>query len=144
MTEILYEASLQITGSTAFGVELPDVLAGTIPPQGARFDISFAGTVRGQVDGHLVGTDFLEVRADGRIDLNLRGVLTLDDGRTVAFSGIGSGVVSPDGPRLDFDECVRFSSAHEDLAWMNARFFHGGGSADLGAGTISVMVYAGA
>jgi hypothetical protein len=72
--EKIYEYDLDITGVTDYGVTLDAILGGQekIPPQGARFDVAFAGLVKGRVSGSLRGVDYLRMRADGRIDLDIR------------------------------------------------------------------------
>lgn len=143
MSEILYEAKLNVTGATEFGIGLEPIMHGNIPAGGARFDIAFAGSLNGQVNGRLEGVDHLYVRADGKMELNLRGVVTLDDGRKVAFRGVGVGRLRPNSPLLDFEEGpVELFSSHEDLVWMNTRYFRGHGSANLGTGEIEVTVFA--
>lgn len=69
--ETIFEYDLDVTGATDYGVTMDAIFGGQekIPLQGARFDIAFAGPVRGRLSGLLRGVDYLNVRADGRRDL---------------------------------------------------------------------------
>jgi len=60
-----------------------------IPLQGARFDLAVTGRGKGRLSGRAHGVDYLRVRADGRIDLDLHVTIETDDGRRIALSGDG-------------------------------------------------------
>jgi hypothetical protein len=64
---------LDITGVTDYGVSMDAVVAGqeAIPLHGARFDLAVDGRYRGRLAGRAHGVDYLRVRADGRIELDL-------------------------------------------------------------------------
>jgi hypothetical protein len=66
--EKVYECDFDVTGMTDFGITLDAILSGTekIPPQGARVDVAYAGTIRGRVSGSIRGVDYQVIRADGR------------------------------------------------------------------------------
>ncbi|MDN5943456.1 MAG: DUF3237 domain-containing protein, partial [Nitrospira sp.] len=70
--EFLYEAAVDFSEVVEYGVSLGAVLAGNtaVPPAGARFDVSFRGSLRGpRLSGTIVGVDYLHMRADGRAQL---------------------------------------------------------------------------
>ena len=56
-----------------------------VPLQGAQFDVTLAGPVKGRVTGAMRGVDYLRVRPDGRRELELRGTIETDDGSRIAF-----------------------------------------------------------
>ena len=91
MGEKIYEYDLDVTGMTDYGVSLDDILSGKvpIPPQGVRFDIAFEGRASGRLAGHVRGVDYLRMRADGRVDLDIRGTIETEDGRRIALSASG-------------------------------------------------------
>jgi hypothetical protein len=80
--EPIYSYDLDITGVTDYGVQMPDILGGKtpIPPQGARFDVAFAGRATGRLSGAVRGVDYLVMRADSRIDLDIRATIETVDG----------------------------------------------------------------
>jgi hypothetical protein len=84
--EKIYEYDLDVTGMTDYGVTLDSVLTGTVqvPPQGVRLDFAFAGRASGRLSGNLRGVDYVRMRADGRVDLDLRAILETEDGRRIA------------------------------------------------------------
>jgi hypothetical protein len=142
--EILYEAELNITVATDFGVPLDAILSGSqpIPPQGARWDVSFAGPVRGQLDGTVEGVDYLRPRADGRMELDLHGVVTLTDGRTLAWRAEVVATPRPGTPLVDITEMIRFDRAHGDMQWLHGKRISADGVVDLAKGTIRATAYA--
>lgn len=142
MADILYQANLTITGVTDFGVPLQQALAGDIPPQGARIDVAFEGPVRGLLEGTLKGVDYLRFRADGRAELDLHGVITLTDGRRLAWSAEGLALPRAGAPIVDITELIRVDSAHRDLTWTHTRAITAQGEVNLATGTITVTAYA--
>ena len=70
--EKVYECDFDVTGVTDFGITLDAILSGKekIPPQGARVDVVYAGTIKGRVSGSIRGVDYQVIRADGRLDLD--------------------------------------------------------------------------
>src|SRR5581483_3425904 len=89
--EKIYECDLALTGVTDYGVSLDDILAGrkAVPPQGARFDLHVDGPCKGRLSGRQHGVDYVRMRADGRIDLDLHVIIETDDGQRIALSGDG-------------------------------------------------------
>src|SRR5690348_11798499 len=89
--ETIFEYDLDVTGATDYGVSMDAIFGGQekVPLQGARFDIAFAGPVRGRVSGLLRGVDYLHVRADGRRELDIRATIETSDRSRIAFSADG-------------------------------------------------------
>jgi hypothetical protein len=99
--EKIYEYDLNITGVTDYGVSLESILSSKekIPPQGARFDVAFEGNATGRLSGRVRGVDYLRMRADGRIDLDIRGTIETDDGFRIGLSADGAAVMRQGEPR---------------------------------------------
>jgi Protein of unknown function (DUF3237) len=92
--EKIYECDYDITGVTDYGITLDAILSGKekIPPQGARVDVAFAGTIKGRVTGSVRGVDYLRIRADGRIDQDIRATIETNDGHRIGLyvDGVGA------------------------------------------------------
>ena len=138
--EKIYEYDLDVTGVTDYGVSLEAILTGTatIPPQGARIDVAFEGRANGRLAGHVRGVDYLRLRADGRIDLDIRATIETADGRRIALSADGVGVRRATEPVADLCENVRLSTAADDYAWVNTRQVWGTGTVNFATGKIHI------
>lgn len=141
--ELLYEYTARFTKVTEYGASLPALLSGQapIPPAGARFDIAFEGDVHGKLAGRLEAIDYLNVRADGRMELDLRGTLTTPDGARIAFAAGGVCLPDPDSTRSLLRENVRLTTAHPDYAWLGTREIWAVGHADLASATVHLRGY---
>src|SRR6185437_9574992 len=86
--EKIYQYDLNITSVVDYGVSMEAILSGreSIPPQGARFDVAFVGNATGRLSGRVHGVDYLCMRADGRIHLDIRGTIETDDGFRIGLS----------------------------------------------------------
>ncbi len=96
----LFDEQIQLTGITEFGTSWNELLSGkaSLPPEGARFDIAFEGTLSGEkINGTIKGTDFLDVRADGRFQIHIHAVVTTDDGENIALREDGIFIPPEDG-----------------------------------------------
>ncbi len=78
---------LNLTEVVDFGTPMMDILSGDVtpPPQGARINVDFSGAATGALSGTMSGTDFMNIRADGRIDLNIHAVIVTPDGARIAY-----------------------------------------------------------
>ena len=141
--EKIYEYDLDVTGVTDYGVTLEAVLSGQvqIPPQGVRLDVAFAGRATGRLAGQIGGVDYARMRADGRIDLDIRAVIETDAGQRIALSADGVAVPRAAEPVADLFENVTLSTAVEEYAWVNARQVWGVGTVDFAAGKIHIDAY---
>lgn len=142
--ELLYEATFQLTGETNFGVDLQSALSGAVPvpPEGLRFDIPFAGEVKGpKVKGTIEGIDYVVWRGDGIGILHIHAVITTDDGERIAFFGEGVSTPQPDSPTIELRESVRLQTASPKYAWVNRVHVWATGSVDLGANKAVVKAY---
>src|SRR5262249_11013903 len=98
--EKIYDFELDITGVTDYGVSMDAILAAqeAIPPQGARLDRAADGRSKGRLAGRAHGVDYLRVRADGRIELDLHVIFETEDGHRIALSGDGQAAPRPGEP----------------------------------------------
>lgn len=141
--EKIYEYDLDITGMTDYGVSLEAILSGAkpIPPQGARIDVAFAGQATGRLAGRVHGIDHLRMRADGRIDLDIRAVFETTDGHRIALSADGAGTLRAGEPVADLRENVALTTAAEGYAWVNSRQIWGVGTVNVATGKIHIDAY---
>jgi hypothetical protein len=141
--EKIYEYDLDITGVTDYGITLDAILSGKekIPPQGARIDVAFEGRAIGRLSGHVRGVDYLQIRADGRFDLNIHATISTDDGHRIALSASGTAVARPGEPIADLCENVSLSTAAPNYAWVNTRQIWAPGTVNLATGKIHIDAY---
>jgi hypothetical protein len=141
--EKIYEYDLDITGVTDYGVSMESILAGKekVPPQGARFDVAFAGNATGRISGGVRGVDYLRMRADGRIDLDIRATIDTADGHRIGLCADGVSVLRPGEPVADLCENVTLATAAAGYAWVNTHQIWGVGSVNLATGKIHIDGY---
>lgn len=141
--EKIYEYDLDITGVTDYGVTLDSILAGKqpVPPQGARFDVAFEGRAAGRLSGRVRGVDYLRMRADGRLDLDIRATIETDDGHRIALSADGVAAPRPGEPIADLSENVRLTTAAAAYSWVNTRQIWAPGTVNLATGKIHIDGY---
>lgn len=143
MGEKIYEYDLDITGMTDYGVTLQAILSGeaSVPPQGARIDVAFEGRATGRLAGDVRGIDYVRLRADGRIDLDIHAVVETQDGCRIALSADGVGVPRADEPIADLRENVKLTTARKDYAWVNTRQVWCIGTVNFATGKIHIDAY---
>jgi len=141
--EKIYEYDLDITGVTDNGIVLESILSGqqAVPPQGARIDVAFEGRATGRLSGQVRGVDYLRMRADGRIDLDIRATVETDAGHRIALSADGVAMPRSAEPIADLLENVTLGTAAEQYAWVNTRQVWGVGTVDFAAGKIHIDGY---
>ena len=141
--EKIYECDLDITGVTDYGIAMESILAGqqAVPPQGARFDVAIEGRVTGRLSGKLRGIDYLRMRNDGRIELDIRATIETDDGFRIAFSAGGVAVLRQGEPIADLYENVTLTTAASGYAWVNTRQIWAPGTVNLATNKIHVDGY---
>jgi hypothetical protein len=122
---------------------MESVLSGRerIPPQGLRIDVLFEGRASGRLSGTVRGVDYLRMRADGRIDLDIRAVIETEDGRRIALSADGVGSPRTAEPIADLRENVKLDTAAAEYAWVNTRQVWGVGTVNLAEGKIHIDGY---
>ena len=141
--EKIYEYDLDVTGVTDYGVSLDAILSGKerVPPQGLRIDIAFEGRASGRLAGRVLGVDYARMRADGRVDLDIRAIIETADGRRIALSADGVAVLRAAEPIADLSENVRLDTAGEDYAWVNTRQIWATGTVNFATGKIHIDAY---
>jgi hypothetical protein len=141
--EKIYEYDLRITGVTDYGIPMDAILSGQadIPAQGVRFDVAFEGRAVGRLAGTVRGVDYARMRADGRMDLDIRATIETDAGHRIALAADGVAMPRAAEPVADLFENVRLTTAIEDYGWVNTRQVWGVGIVDLAAGTIHIAAF---
>jgi hypothetical protein len=141
--EQLYEYTAQVAGTVEYGASLQAILAGETPPPpgGLRVDVAFEGPVTGRLNGSVVGVDYLNLRADGRIDLDIRGDITTSDGEKIALAASGVAIRRGESMVFSLRENVQLTTASESYSWVNPLQVWGVGSVDLGTGKINITGY---
>ena len=81
------------------------------------------------------------MRADGRIDLDIRAVIDIENGLRIALSADGVAVPRAGEPIGDLSENVSLSTAATDYAWVNARQVWGVGTVNFAVGKVHVDAY---
>ena len=142
--EKIYKYDLDIKGVTDYGVSMDAILSGKekVPPQGARFDIAFEGRGKGRLASRARGVDYLRMRADGRVDLNIHATLETDDGHRIAMTADAVVALRAGEPGIaDLRENVSLTTAAADYAWVNTRQIWGVGTVNFAVGKIHVEGY---
>ena len=139
-SEKIFEYDLDIISVTDYGANMEAIFAGqeNVPLQGAQFDVTLAGSIKGRVTGSLRGVDYLRVRADGRRELDLRATIETSDGNRIAFSANGVGTPRDGEPIVDLAVKIHLLTAAAAYAWVNARPAWGAGYANLATGKIHI------
>lgn len=136
----LYEARLRHTDITEYGFSLSELQNGgrAIPPEGARVDIVFEGTVEGpDLTGSIRGVDYGLLRADGRFELNIKARISTADGENIAVSA--GGIFRPEDGAVR--ENVQLTTASERYAWLNRLQIWALGHADMAARSVQLHAY---
>lgn len=110
-------------------------------PAGTRIDFPFEGFATGphwQGERPVRGVDYVTVRGDGNMDLDIRGTIG-EKRETVAYRASGVSIVNEDRSATP-QELLTFETGNEDLAWLNTAV-----GVALGAGSstgeLSLTVY---
>lgn len=89
-------------------------------PGGMRIDFPFEGTASGphwEGERLVSGTDYVTVRGDGNMDLDIRASIG-EKRDTVSYRGIGVSIANPD-KSAEPRELLTFQTGNEDLGWLN-------------------------
>jgi hypothetical protein len=90
-------------------------------PLGTRVDFPFEGVATSEHwDGErdVAGTDFVTIRPDGNMDLEIRGTIGTKQ-ETVSYraTGVSLGISKTEARP---QELITFQTGNEDLAWLNS------------------------
>ncbi len=135
---LLFQEDVYLTEVTEYGFSWQDFAQQkkTIPPEGLKFDIYFEGKITGDiVQGTIKGVDYLTVRADGRLFLNLHATITTKEG--VQINVTESGINHQGKLRLSMD----FHTNNSQYAWMNHKHVWGIGTVDFATGAVKIQGY---
>ena len=141
--EKIYEYDLDITEVTDYGIGLDAILSGEepIPAQGVRLDFAFEGRASGRLAGRVRGVDYARMRADGRIDLDIRALIETEDLHRIALSADGVAMPRAAEPVADLFENIRLDTAAEEYAWVNNCQVWGPGTVDFSTGKVHIEAY---
>src|SRR6218665_3532369 len=120
--ELLYECILSPTGMTEYGTSLAEVSMGKtpMPPEGIRVDGYFEGPVNGEkLKGTLKGVDYMWVRPDGRIELDIHAEITTEDGHKISLKGDGVCIPRKGSIISDLKENITLFSSYKNFTWLN-------------------------
>lgn len=139
--ESVASAQLKFTRVVDYGTTLPDLLSGKSapPPQGARLDVSTDGPLTGLITGKFVSTDYINVRADGRFELNVFGQITTNDGAQISYEGHGVSILQPDGTAR-MRQSVKLVTQSSKYSWVNGVTFIGEGIVNPSTGTLQMSL----
>jgi len=144
-TELLFEERIHLTGIAEYGTGWGDLTSGkTRPgPEGARFDLDFEGLVSGpDIKGKIKGTDYLEVRADGKFMLNIQAAIITDDGKRIAVRE--DGILYPaENGKAHIQLNLQFTTHYPEYAWINNVQGWALCDVDMVRGEVLVKVYRG-
>ena len=143
MGELLYEYTPMVTQVVEYGASFEAIASRKVPPpaEGARVDIYFEGPVAGaKLSGSVKGIDYLNLRADGRFELDIYAEITTEDGKKIALAA--DSVALGEAPVLQLRENVKLTSSHPEHAWVNPIQIWASGTVNLAKGEIRVKGYA--
>ncbi len=139
----LFDEEIQITAITEYGISWNDITQGkiNIPDHGVRFDLSFDGKVFGKsLNGIIKGTDYLEVRTDGKFMLNICATIITEDGFTIAVKE--NGISTPDQyGKAQLNLNMEFHASSKEYEWLNKKQAWIVGEVDLTIGKVNVSGY---
>ncbi len=117
--EKLFDYDMNVTKAEDTGISLQQILSGTpIPKEGARIDVYFEGIISGRVNGHISGIDYIDIRADGRMSLNIFARVETSDGAHIAVKATGVAISNGDGT-AQINENVQMITNAEKYVWVN-------------------------
>jgi hypothetical protein len=143
--EMIYEHIVQITKVTEYGVALDTLLSGAArpPAEGTRFDVHVEGTATGpKLNGAVKGVDYINVRADGRLQLHFHLEMTTDDGKKIAVAADGVVNLEPASPVAQLRANVTLTTAAAEYSWVNPIQIWAPGTVDFAKSEIRFKAYA--
>lgn len=142
--ENICKLSAKVTRIIDCGISLDIIFFGkiAISPQGLRLDILFEGILEGKLAGRVSGVDYIRIRADGRVDLDIRAVIETNDNHRIAFSATGVAKPHSSEPVAEIYENITLLTAAEKYNWVNTQQIWGTGLINFIAGKIDVNMYA--
>jgi hypothetical protein len=141
--ELLYEYKLRLTKVIEFGASLRDIVSGAARPPacGLRVDLAFEGQAWGRLAGSIEGVDYLYIRADGRMELDIRAVVMTPDATKIALAAGGVVLPRPGSTVSDLREHVKLSTANPAWAWVNPLEIWATGESDFATSEANLRGY---
>lgn len=143
--EPIYEYTVQFTQVVEYGTSAEALFAGQTPPpaEGARLDVYFEGPITGaKVKGTVKGVDYLHIRADGRVQLNIHAEITTEDGKKIALAADGVGIPQEESPVFQLRENVTLTTNEAEYLWVNPIQVWGVGTVDVSKGEVRIKGHA--
>jgi Protein of unknown function (DUF3237) len=113
------------------------------PPEGARIDAAFDGTVTGpKLKGRINAVDYAHIRADGRFQLHIHGEITTEDNEKIALFADGAAIPEEGTGLYQLRENVTLTTSSPAYSWVNPLQVWGIGTVDLVKRQINVKAYA--
>jgi hypothetical protein len=137
-TSLLFKEKIRLTEVKDYGFNFGDFVERkkALPPEGLKFDIYFEGDVTGSlINGTISGVDYLTVRADGRMFLNLHAKIETSDGALIKV--IESGTNDNGVLRLNMD----FHTNHSRYSWLNQKHVWASGEVNFHTGEVNIQAY---
>jgi hypothetical protein len=144
-TNVLFEEHVRLTGVTEYGLSWNEMNEGKadLPQEGARFDISFKGELKGsRIKGTVKGVDYLTIRADGRFILRIYATVITHDGEYIALEE--DGILIPhveNAKHADLQFNMKFTTASPRYDWLNNLPVWGIGYIDRETGSVYIKGY---
>ncbi len=143
--DLIYEVVADITSITEFGFSMESLVSGHAgpPPEGARFDAQFEGTVTGgRLQGKIRGADYLNMRADGRAGLHIHAEINTNDGNNVSLFADGVAAPDPATGLFKVSENATLTSSAPACSWVNGLQIWAQGTFNPANGHIEIKGYA--
>lgn len=108
-------------------------------PNGHRMNMELEGKTRAgsRVEGDISGVDFLRLRSDGAVELDVYVTLTSAANRPVAVRASGLASLDASG-RASGHLAVRFETGDDELSWLNRAVGVASTTADMSKGSLTV------
>ena len=137
--------TFNLTKINEYGVSFDELTSGkaSLPPEGARYDAYFSGDIEGpRLKGNVVCTDYIHVRADGRLQLHIHGEITTDDGEKIALFADGIST-HQEGTNFYHNENVTLLTSSPKYLWVNQLQLWASGNVDPVKSAIDITAYVG-
>ena len=113
------------------------------PPEGARFDLHVEGTVTGpKLKGTVKGVDYVNVRAEGRLQLHFHAEITTEDSKKIAL--FADGVLTPKFGLLmaQLRLNITLTTSAAEYSWVNPIQVWALGTVDFAKREVRFKAYA--
>ena len=101
--------------------------------------MAFEGDIKGRITGKVrSGVEYLQLRADGRTDLDGRATIETEDGHRIAMRIEGVATPRANEPMMDLIANVRLTTAVPKYDWVNTRQIWGLATVSLAMAKIHV------